>query len=68
VDTPSHTFVVRVWLEEAAGRTTPAVWRGHVTHVLDEQRRYVQSLGEIQAFIAGYLCEMGVAAGEVAER
>jgi hypothetical protein len=68
VDTPSHTFIIRIWLEEAAGATTPAVWRGHVTHVLDKQRRYVQSLGEMQRFIAAYLREMGVAVGEVAER
>jgi len=60
VDTPSHTFVVRIWLEEAAGATAPGLWRGHITHVLDEQRRYVQSLEEIDAFIAGYLREMGV--------
>ena len=66
----AHTFVLRVWLEEvdASGR---ARWAGHMTHVLDERREYVNSLQAINDFIKGYLRTMGVCddngAGSVGE-
>ena len=56
----SHSFVVKIWLEETAeegGRTT---WRGHITHVASRERRYLQDLDKIAAFIAPYLERMGV--------
>jgi hypothetical protein len=55
-----HPFVVKVWLEETAEVTGQATWRGHITHVPSGRRRYIQSLGEIIAFIAPYLRAMGL--------
>jgi hypothetical protein len=44
-----------VWLEEAA--TGELAWRGHVTHVIDRQRRYFENLDDIVGFIARYLLD-----------
>jgi hypothetical protein len=52
-----HSFVLRLWVEEPATRKAPALWRGHITNLLDRQRRYVQTCQEIQDFISGYVLE-----------
>ena len=51
----TQSFIVRVWLERKAHGRHGAVWRGHVTHVLTGDRRYVADLGGITDFIASYL-------------
>jgi hypothetical protein len=51
----SHSFIVKVWLEEAAEADHPPLWRGHVTHVLDGQRRYFQDPAGLLAFLSQYL-------------
>jgi hypothetical protein len=55
----AQSFIIKVWVEENA--EGPAIsWRGHITHVLDGQRRYVKSLEEIGDFIMPYIEDMGV--------
>jgi hypothetical protein len=56
----SHSFIVRVWLEETAEEAGRAIWRGSITHVPSGQRKYLQELGELVAFIQVYLQTMGV--------
>jgi hypothetical protein len=56
----THPFVIKIWLEETAEEAGRAVWRGHITHVPTGQRRYIQVLDDIVAFIASYLEQMGV--------
>lgn len=56
----THPFIVKIWLEEAAGEDSPATWRGHITHVPSGKRRYVAALEDITAFIVHYLEQMGV--------
>lgn len=56
----THSFIVRIWLEETAEETGRALWRGKVTHVPSGARRYVKDLDEIVAFIVLYLQELGV--------
>ena len=56
----THSFIVKVWLEETAEEAGRTTWRGHVTHVPSGERRYVQNLDDIVAFIAPYLKGMGV--------
>lgn len=58
-ETTSHSFIVKVWVEEAPESSEPVVWRGHITHVPSGERRYVQALSGIAAFIAPYLQELG---------
>ena len=53
-----ESFIVRVWLEEAARPPHRAPWRGHITHVPTGDRKYVEDLQGIAAFIASYLDRM----------
>lgn len=47
----THSFVVRIWLEE----DDRATWRGHITHVPSGDRQYVERLADIVDFIARYV-------------
>lgn len=59
-DAIAQSFIIRIWIEESATRTQPAVWRGSVTHVPSGATEYIQDLSRIAAIIAPYLTEMGV--------
>jgi hypothetical protein len=54
----THSFIVKIWLEESAEKTRQAVWRGRITHVPNGERRYVKDLDGITSFIIPYLAEM----------
>jgi hypothetical protein len=56
----THSFIVKIWLEEPAEGNRRATWRGHITHVPSGERRYLKNLWQIAAFIAPYLMAMGV--------
>lgn len=56
----SHSFIVKVWLEETVNQAGQALWRGHITHVLSGERHYIQDLYYLPVFIAPYLEGMGV--------
>lgn len=55
----THSFIVRIWLEETGQPPGQITWRGHITHLLTNERRYVQSLEDISGFIGTYLEKMG---------
>lgn len=57
-----HSFIVKLWLEEAGDETGSIVWRGYITHVPGGGRRYLKKLGDITDFVASYLKENGVKA------
>jgi hypothetical protein len=50
-----HSFIVKIWLEEGAAISGPMKWRGHITHVGSQERRYVERLKDVSSFIRGYL-------------
>jgi hypothetical protein len=54
------SFIVKIWLEETAAESGQATWRGHVTHVSSGERRYLNDLDTLAAFIAPYLEARGV--------
>ncbi len=56
----SHSFVIRIWLEETAEEAGQSLWRGHITHVTSEKRAYLKELDDIRAFVVPYLREMRV--------
>ena len=60
-DTTAHTFIVRLWMEdfEAPGLRR---WRGYVTHLIDDERSYVDGIDDIVEFIGRYLVTNGDAA------
>ena len=57
VEQRSHSFIVKIWLEEEATEAGPPLWRGHVTHVASGVRRHIQSLGELVAILDPYLSD-----------
>jgi hypothetical protein len=59
-ETHTHSFIVRVWLEETVEETGQALWRGHIRHVPSGERRYLKDTGDVADFIAPYLEGMGV--------
>jgi hypothetical protein len=59
-ETITNSFIVKIWLEETIEEAGRAIWRGHITHVPNGGRRYIENLDEIIAFIAPYMEEMGV--------
>jgi hypothetical protein len=56
----THVFILRVWREAREIEGATPEWRGMIEHVPSGERRYVQSLDSILAFIGPYLIEMGV--------
>ena len=55
----THSFVIKIWLEETDERSDTSAWRGHVTHVPSRNRRYVDDLQGITDFITRYLEQLG---------
>ena len=60
VEFNTHSFIVKIWIEEPAENQHKGRWRGHITHVPGGERRYLESLSEIAAFMVPYLMSMGV--------
>lgn len=58
-----HSFIVKVWIEEAANQDGHSTWYGHITRVPDGEQRYLRSLSEIEDFIHPYLKAAGIRFG-----
>jgi hypothetical protein len=58
----SHAFFIRVWIEEAAAGAGRATWRGSIIHLPDGRPQYIQELEAITSLVRRYLSEMGVEA------
>jgi hypothetical protein len=56
----THSFIIKIWLEETLEEDGRAIWRGHITHVPSGERLYLQDLDTIRLFIEPYLEGMGV--------
>jgi hypothetical protein len=59
----THSFIIKIWLEEIVDETGRTVWRGHITHVPGGGRHYIQDLNAIPRFIQPYLQKMGAESG-----
>jgi hypothetical protein len=59
----THSFIVKIWLEETAEEAGLARWRGHITHVPSGKRRHLEDLRDVRSFIAPYLESMNVRLG-----
>ena len=60
LETTTHSFVIKIWLEETIEEAEEAVWRGRITHVPSGENSYVKELDEITHFISPFLESMGV--------
>ena len=56
--THTHSFVVKIQLEETADARR-VTWRGRITHVPSGARRYLKDLDGIKSFILPYLEDIG---------
>jgi hypothetical protein len=56
----THSFIIKIWLEETLAEDGRTIWRGHITHVPGSERRYFKDLDEVAIFIFPYLQQMGV--------
>lgn len=54
-ETTSHSFLVRLWVEAVDRDAGSIQWRGHVTHLIDEEREHVESFDQLSVFIQRYL-------------
>jgi len=54
----SHSFIIRIWMEEIVEEMGRATWRGHITHVASGDRRYFEDLDGVVRFIGTYLESM----------
>jgi hypothetical protein len=59
LETKSHSFVVKIWLEETVAEDGRVTWRGYITHVPSKERMYFEDLKTISRFILPYLKKMG---------
>lgn len=59
----THSFIVKIWLDETHEESGAARWTGHITHVPDGERRYLTDLSEIRTFIIPYLKAMNARIG-----
>lgn len=50
-----HSFIVKLWQED--DEMGKSKWHGHITHVPDAGRRYLQDLRDIISFIEPYLAD-----------
>ncbi|HSN74949.1 MAG TPA: hypothetical protein VL334_07635 [Anaerolineae bacterium] len=55
LESTSHSFVVKIWIEDTAEEAGQTLWRGHVTHVPSRERRYFQDFETMLAFMKTYL-------------
>lgn len=58
-ETRIHSFILKLWLETSPEETRRR-WRGYITHVPSGERRYVQTLAQVNDFVESYLDELGV--------
>jgi hypothetical protein len=59
----THSFIVKIWLNETDEAHGAAQWTGHITHVPGGERRYLTELSEIPEFIVPYLKAMNARIG-----
>jgi hypothetical protein len=62
MDTPEstlHSFIVKLWLEDAGDEVGTVIWHGHITHVPSGERRYLRDLDSILSFVKSYISVNG---------
>ena len=59
----AHSFIVKIWLEQAASDGGKVRWRGSITQVPGGERQSVNDLTEIGELIAKHLRVLGVQLG-----
>ena len=55
IESPTHSFVIKIWEEDPQPEADEIVWRGHITHVISGKRQYFQQLDRVLPIIKAYL-------------
>ena len=50
-----HSFIIKLWLEEASVEAGQTAWRGQIKHVPGGEQRHIKNFDEITDFIKPYL-------------
>jgi hypothetical protein len=58
-----QSFVLRIWQEEEVGDGRQVIWRGHITDIATGERRYVENIESIVAFLIPRFELLGVRVG-----
>lgn len=56
----SHSFVLKIWVNEPPDHEDISTWRGRITHVMEGRYMYVKNLEEIIQFLMPYFKRMGI--------
>jgi hypothetical protein len=59
----THSFIVKVWLDETDHEPRRRRWRGRVTHIPSGHDCHFVELNEIAFFIIPYLQQLGIKPG-----
>lgn len=51
----THSFVLRVWVEDRCEETAQVRWRGSITHVPSGRTRYFEDLNDMCTFVASHM-------------
>ena len=57
----SHSFVIKLWIEQTAEEADEALWAGRISHVCSNDHRYVRHLRDVIDYLGPYLLDLGVA-------
>lgn len=63
IEANTHSFIVKIWLEETPQGAGSAQWRGHITHVPTGRRRHLKDLNDAALFLIPYLEAMNADVG-----
>jgi hypothetical protein len=51
----THSFVMRVWVEDRCDKSGVVRWRGSITHVPSGRTHYFEDLSDMCAFVASHM-------------
>lgn len=60
IQSNTHSFIIKVWVNEPGQTSEPIVWRGRITHVPSGHVQHFVSVDEISTFVMPYLQQLGV--------
>ena len=60
IEPDTHSFVIKLWLDDRDEVTGQVTWRGHITHVSSSQRQYFDNLSDLIAFLLPYFKAMNI--------
>jgi hypothetical protein len=54
IESDTHSFIIKIWVDDRDEESGRVTWRGHITHVASSQRQYFAGLSGLIAFLLPY--------------